>query len=90
MSGRGHKHNRRRGCEGGRQPSFFFDGRRSSFGEGHRRKTFPINPLPLSLNEEGQSDDKVFHEIEDYFDEAERGEPLQVGDPPQYVPSSHP
>ena len=31
----------------------------------------------------------VFHEIEDYFDEAEKGEPVQFGDPPQYVLSSH-
>ena len=49
----------------------------------------PINPPTPSSNEEAQSDDEVFCEIEDYFDEAEKGEPIQVGDPPQYVLSSH-
>ena len=49
-----------------------------------------INPPPtVSLNKEAQSDDEVFCEIEDYFEEAERGEPIQVGDPPQYVLSTH-
>ena len=33
----------------------------------------PVNPPMLSSNEEAQSDDEVFREIEDYFDEAERG-----------------
>ena len=41
------------------------------------------------MNKEAQFDDEVFHEIEDYFEEAERKEPVQVGDPPQYVLSSH-
>ena len=45
-------------------------------------ETFPVNPSTLSSNEEAQSNDEVFCEIEDYFDEAERGEPVQVGDPP--------
>ena len=50
----------------------------------------PVNPSPmLFLNKEVQFDDEVFHEIKDYFEEAERGEPIQVGDPPQYVLSSH-
>ena len=82
MFGRGDRRNRRQGREGGGQPSFFFDGRRSSFGEGRRMETFPVNPSTLSSNEEAQSNDEVFYEIEDYFDEAERGEPVQVGDPP--------
>ena len=61
----------------------------SSFSCVHRkRKTLPVNPPTLSSNEEAQSDNEVFREIEDYFDEAERGEPAQVGDPPQYVLSS--
>ena len=46
-------------------------------------------PLALCSNEEAQSNDEVFREIKDYFEEAERGEPVQVGDPPQYVLSSH-
>ena len=49
----------------------------------------PVNLPMLSLNEEAQSNDEVFREIEDYFDEAEREELVQVGDPPQYVLSSH-
>ena len=86
MSGRGHKRNRRRGHWGSGQPPFFFDGRHCSFSEHHRRETLSINlPPMLSSNEEAQYDDEVFCEIEDYFKEAKRGEPVQVGDPPQYV-----
>ena len=49
-----------------------------------------VNPPPmLSSNEEAQSDDEVFREIEDYFEETERGDPVQLDDPPQYVLSSH-
>ena len=33
-------------------------------------------PLMLSSNKEAQSHDEVFREIEDYFEEAERGEPI--------------
>ena len=36
-----------------------------------------VNPSPmLFLNKEVQFDDEVFHEIKDYFEEAERGEPI--------------
>ena len=71
MSGRGHKHNHLRGHEGGGRPSSFFDGRRSSFGKRRRRETLSVNPSPaLSLNEEAQSNNEVFREIEDYFEEA--------------------
>ena len=84
MSGIGHGRNRRWGRKGGGRPSFF-DGKHSSFGEGHRTKTLSVNPLTTSSNEEVQYDDEVFRKIEDYFDEAKRGEPVQVGDPPQYV-----
>ena len=43
-----------------------------------------------SSNEEAQSNDEVFREIEDYFGEAKKGgDPVQVGDPPQYVLSPH-
>ena len=48
-----------------------------------------VNPLTLSSNKEVWFDDEVFREIKDYFEEAERREPVQVGDPPQYVLSSH-
>ena len=52
------------------------------FGEGRRRETLSVNLHPTFYsNKEVQSDDEVFHEIEDYFDEAERGEPIQVRDP---------
>ena len=77
ISGRGHMHNRCRGCEGGGWPSSFFDWRRSSFDEHRRRETLSINTSSmLSSNEEVQSNDEVFSEIEDYFEEAERGEPI--------------
>ena len=90
MFGRGHRHNCRQGRDSGWRPSSFFDGRRSFFGEHHRRETLPVNPpLVLFSNKEAQSDNKVFWEIEDYFEEAKRGEPVQVGDPPQYVLFSH-
>ena len=76
MSGRGHRRNLRQGHEGGGRPSSFFDERCSIFGECHRRETLSVNlPLVLFLNEEGQSDD-VFREIEDYFEEAEKGKPV--------------
>ena len=51
--------------------------------------TLSVKPPVLSLNEEAQSNDEVFHEIEDYYEEAEKGEPVQVNDPLQYVLSSH-
>ena len=47
-----------------------------------------VNPPTLPSNEEVQYDDEVFREIEDYFEDAEKGEPIQVGDLPQYVLSS--
>ena len=90
MSARGYRHNRLRGRKGGGQPSFFFDWRRSSLGESRKRETLSVNPpLTLSSNKEAQSDDEVLCEIEDYFEEAKKGEPVQVGDLPQYVLSSH-
>ena len=48
-----------------------------------------VNPPTLSSNEEVHSDEEVFHEIKDYLDEAEKGTPVQVGDPLQYVLSLH-
>ena len=48
-----------------------------------------VNPPTLSSNKEVDSTDEVFRDIEDYFDEAKRGDPVQVDDPPQYVLSSH-
>ena len=76
-------------ARGGGKPFFFFDARRSSSNEGRRRETLLVNHLMPSSNKEAQSNDKVFCKIEDYFDEVERGESVQVGDPPQYVLSSH-
>ena len=81
MSGRGHRCNRHRGCEGGGRPLFFY-GRCSSFGKGRRREILLVNPPTPSSNEETHFEDEVFHEIEDYFDEVEKGEPIQAGDPP--------
>ena len=68
---------------------FLIDERHSSFGEGRRRETLPVNPLTPSSNKEAQSNDEVFCEIDNYFDEVEKGEPVKVGDSPQYVLSSH-
>ena len=82
MSGRGHRRNHRRGCERGKRYSFFFDRRRSSFSEGRKREILPVNPPTPSSNKAMHYDNEIFQKIEDYFDEAERGEPVQAGDPP--------
>ena len=42
-------------------------------------------PNVPSSDEEVHSDDKIFHEIEDYAVEAEREDHVHAGDPPLYV-----
>ena len=46
-------------------------------------------PHALSSNGKTYSDDDVFREIENYSEEAKRGDHIQVVDPPQYVLSLH-
>ena len=42
-----------------------------------------VNPLSaLSSNKEAQSDNEVSCKLEDYIKEVDKGEPIQVGDPP--------
>ena len=83
MFGRGHERNRHQGCRGGRQLPSFFDGIPSSFGGLHRGETPVVNPpLALPFKEEMHSNDDIFREIEDYSEEAKRGDQVQDVDPP--------